>query len=36
MGIVYVYLVEILLELTSGPISTHIHELTFVEKGPFS
>ena len=26
MGIVCVYLVEILLELTLGPISTHSHE----------
>ena len=28
MGIVYVYLVEILLELTLRPISTHSHELS--------
>ena len=35
MGIVRVYLVEILLELTLGPISTHSHELTFAEMPPF-
>ena len=35
MGIVCVYLAEILLELTLGPISTRSHELTFAGKVPF-
>ena len=36
MGIVYVNLAEILLELTLGPISTRSHESTFAGKVPFS
>ena len=35
MEIVYVYIAEILLELTLGPISTLSHEWTFVERASF-